>query len=583
MTKANNERKARRRRQRYKRAGATAGIVAIGAAAWLIVSGTSPSRATGYRTASAEYQTVQQTLAVTGSVEPDHDATATFQTSGTVSHVYATVGEHVTASQKLATLDTAALTGKERSAELALQGAEAALTENEDNEASGTSTAAASASSAVTASTDGSTEGATTDGLNAALTSYTPASKTATSAGSATPRNLPSATSLSSAQTAVVTAQKTVDSVTAIAKADLAQAQTVCTSAAVSSSSSNSRAITSTASTITNAEATNTDGSTCTNDLRAAFAAQERVSTDETTLSSEETTLAKLLSKQGSSASSSNSSTSTKTGSTSTGSTTSGSIPTTAYDSAEQLASDQATIDTDEAALVEAKQSLAAATLVAPLSGTVAAVDMTSGDSVTAGDSSDGITIVDTSSYQVTASLTDTQVQSVKVGDLVDVRVDGASGALSGSVTKIGPAEDDDDAYVYPVTIALVSPSKSLAIGSSAQASIVVGSASHVISVPTSAVHTDETSYVEVVQNGKMARRTVTVGLIGTDWAQIKSGLSAGAQVVLANMAEKLPSSSTEENTTRTFGGAGFPSGGGFAAGSGTEGLSGGGGPSGAG
>lgn len=583
MTKANNERKARRRRQRYKRAGATAGIVAIGAAAWLIVSGTSPSRATGYRTASAEYQTVQQTLAVTGSVEPDHDATATFQTSGTVSHVYATVGEHVTASQKLATLDTAALTGKERSAELALQGAEAALTENEDNEASGTSTAAASASSAVTASTDGSTEGATTDGLNAALTSYTPTSKTATSAGSATPRNLPSATSLSSAQTAVVTAQKTVDSVTAIAKADLAQAQTVCTSAAVSSSSSNSRAITSTASTITNAEATNTDGSTCTNDLRAAFAAQERVSTDETTLSSEETTLAKLLSKQGSSASSSNSSTSTKTGSTSTGSTTSGSIPTTAYDSAEQLASDQATIDTDEAALVEAKQSLAAATLVAPLSGTVAAVDMTSGDSVTAGDSSDGITIVDTSSYQVTASLTDTQVQSVKVGDLVDVRVDGASGALSGSVTKIGPAEDDDDAYVYPVTIALVSPSKSLAIGSSAQASIVVGSASHVISVPTSAVHTDETSYVEVVQNGKMARRTVTVGLIGTDWAQIKSGLSAGAQVVLANMAEKLPSSSTEENTTRTFGGAGFPSGGGFAAGSGTEGLSGGGGPSGAG
>lgn len=583
MTKANNERKARRRRQRYKRAGATAGIVAIGAAAWLIVSGTSPSRATGYRTASAEYQTVQQTLAVTGSVEPDHDATATFQTSGTVSHVYATVGEHVTASQKLATLDTAALTGKETSAELALQGAEAALTENEDNEASGTSTAAASASSAVTASTDGSTEGATTDGLNAALTSYTPTSKTATSAGSATPRNLPSATSLSSAQTAVVTAQKTVDSVTAIAKADLAQAQTVCTSAAVSSSSSGSRAITSTASTITNAEATNTDGSTCTNDLRAAFAAQERVSTDETTLSSEETTLAKLLSKQGSSASSSNSSTSTKTGSTSTGSTTSGSIPTTAYDSAEQLASDQATIDTDEAALVEAKQSLAAATLVAPLSGTVAAVDMTSGDSVTAGDSSDGITIVDTSSYQVTASLTDTQVQSVKVGDLVDVRVDGASGALSGSVTKIGPAEDDDDAYVYPVTIALVSPSKPLAIGSSAQASIIVGSASHVIAVPTSAVHTYGTSYVEVVQNGKMARRTVTVGLIGTDWAQIKSGLSAGAQVVLANMAEKLPSSSTEENTTRTFGGAGFPSGGGFAAGSGTEGPSGGGGPSGAG
>jgi RND family efflux transporter MFP subunit len=618
VTDAARERRARLTRQRYKRAGVATCLAAVGAAVGLIVANSSASAASGYRTATVQYQTVQQTLAVKGDVEPDHDTTASFQTSGTVSEVYAATGEKVMAGQKLATLDATTLTESEQSAELALEGAKAALTENEDNEASSTSGSSGTgdSGSGTDASADGLTASRTAGAVDAVLTSYT--------ATSGTEENSGTPVSLKAAQAAVVAAQRTVDADTVTAKTDLAQAQTVCLSAAGSGSSTSatdtSASSTSTTSTTTDTDrparttdggdtttttagsttgaATKSDDSVCTADLQAAFAAQQQVSTDETTLFTDETALAKLLTELESSASSSTSNksssgagdapsrstrtsstktSSTKTSSTTTASSASDSTETATYDSAEQLASDQATIDSDEAALVDAQQSLAAATLVAPLSGTVAAVDVSPRESVTAGDSSDGITIIDTSGYLVTASLTDTEVQSVKAGDAVRVTIDGVNGTTAGTVTRVEPVDDDDDDYAYPVVIALDARPDSLSTGAAAQAAIVIGSASHVIAVPTSAVHTDQTSYVEVVKNGKMTEQRVTVGVVGTTWTQIDSGLSAGAQVVLADMGQKLPSSSTEQSTTRSFGGAGLPAGGGSATQTGAPGASGGG------
>ena len=60
----------------------------------------------------------------------------------------------------------------------------------------------------------------------------------------------------------------------------------------------------------------------------------------------------------------------------------------------QQLAVDQASIDTAQANLTDAQQALGGANLVSTISGTVASVSLAAGDSVTAGSSSTTAEIV---------------------------------------------------------------------------------------------------------------------------------------------------------------------------------------------
>ncbi|MGH9056043.1 MAG: efflux RND transporter periplasmic adaptor subunit [Acidimicrobiales bacterium] len=564
-------RRARQARQRRHRLVGGAAVVVVGVAVALVVSETGASGATGYRTATASYQTVRQILAVTGDVVPVKDRTAAFQVPGTVAAVDVQPGQQVTAGQRLAALATSALSENVQSAQLALDGAQAALAENEANEASGSSGSGSSASGS--ASHQAATSAATTGASGIVLTSATEAPRGSSGSDG----------SLQSDQQAVVDTQKTVDSDTGTAKAALAQAQTACSSTSTGEPTTNSTTPSTTTSTTPptsgdqsgSASGGASPANACTQALQAAFTAEQRVSTDEGAASGAEDQLAQLLATEASSLNKSESNGVTTPGRTaSSGGTTSssGSKPTsttgassvtqTDYDSAQQLASDQATIDSDEAALVEAQQELADATLVAPFSGTVAAVSLTPGQMVGAG-SSDGVTIVDTSSFEVTSSLTSSQVPSVAVGDDVEVTVDGLSATLTGRVTQVGPVEQSSDNYVYPVEISVDPPAgQDLRPGSAAQAQIVIGQASHALAVPTSAVHTTGVgdSYVIVIEGGKEAQKRVRVGVVSLGWTQVTSGLQPGDKVVLADLSESLPSSSTNASSARfaRTGGAGF-------------------------
>ena len=242
----------------------------------------------------------------------------------------------------------------------------------------------------------------------------------------------------------------------------------------------------------------------------------------------------------------------------------SGNSPTnTATNSAAQLASDQATIDSDQANLVSAQQSLDNGTLKAPMAGTVAAVDVSAGQSVSTGSTSSAITITDPGSYQTTSSLTSSQVGEVATGDHVQVSIDGQTGSYSGTVTRVGPVNSGSSGYTYPLVVALspgsLSPSTTVA-GSTAQLTVDIAQASHAVVVPTSAVHTSAAgrTYVITLKSGQEVDTTVKVGVVGDVYTQITSGLSAGTQVVLANNATPVPSSSSNStNTLRRLGGAG--------------------------
>jgi hypothetical protein len=58
----------------------------------------------------------------------------------------------------------------------------------------------------------------------------------------------------------------------------------------------------------------------------------------------------------------------------------------------------------------------------------------------------------------------------------------------------------------------------------------------HVLTVPSTAVHTSGTrTFVDEFVNGRNVRHDVRVGVVGTDVTHIVSGLSDGTQVVVPN------------------------------------------------
>jgi multidrug efflux pump subunit AcrA (membrane-fusion protein) len=530
----------RRRRARTRRRRVAAGCGALVAVAIGIgVSRVSASGVPSYRTAVATTSSVSRTLAVSGTLEPVHQATVDFQASGTVASVDVKSGQKVTAGKVMAGLDTSTLTAAVSEAETTLASARAKLTENEENESS-SSSASGKSSPASTASTSAST---------ATVPTATAASSTASTASTAT---------LAKEQKALVADQHTVDTDMETATGDLAEMKTACASAPASAPSTTSTtAATATGTgTGTGTDASGASSAACAKALTTAGSAETRQATDQQALSSAQTALAGILESEAKSAGSSSSDTaaspaSSRSGSTagSTPSSTSASVDT---DTPKQLAADEAAIDSDEASLAEARQSLDGATLVSPISGTVEAVDMAAGDVVSSASSTYSVTVVDWGSYEVSAALTTTEAQKVAVGQEAQVTVDGVTGAMEGKVTRVGPVDDSDSSYTYPLIVTITSPAAKMAEGSQAHAEIDLENVNAALVVPTSAVHTSaaKDSYVELDKSGKEVRQNVTTGAVGDVYTQITSGLRLGEVVVLANPAEAVPSSST--NTTST-------------------------------
>ena len=97
----------------------------------------------------------------------------------------------------------------------------------------------------------------------------------------------------------------------------------------------------------------------------------------------------------------------------------------------------------------------------------------------------------------------------------------------------------------YGVTLALTAPPEGLRPGQSASVEITVSSAAGVLAVPAAAVQTvNNQSSVQVMENGAETRKTVEVGVRGDQYVEIKSGLTAGEEVVL-------PPVTTSTNTNR--------------------------------
>lgn len=475
-------------------------LAGAGAGAWALVNTSGP----GYQVATAGLGDVQQTLDLTGTVQPVDEATLDFQVSGKVAAVDVTAGQSVTSGEVLASLDASSLQAAVSQDESTLSADQDKLATDESSESSDPPS-----SSSSTGSSASSGSGATSAG----------SSDSGSGSGSLT-------TQIASLQQQLVADQHTVDTMETQEASDLQSADSACQSSGGSGGSGGS--------------GSTSESASCSAALSQVLTDQQQEASDLAAVSQDETALSKLLSEEESAIEGSG----TGSGSHGSGSSGSGTTETSSVATPATIASDQAAIDAVQAQLDEAQQSLDEAQLTTPLSGVVAAVNLTVDQNVSAGSTSADIVVQGPTSFEVVGDIALTDLSDVQVGNAAEVVPDGSTDALSGTVSAVSnmPSSSDSSSGDYQVTVSLPANVQGLYNGSNAEVSIVTGQARHVLTVPTSAVHAlGREDFVDVLDHGTSKLTVVGIGAMGDQLTQITSGLTAGESVILADLAEPLP------------------------------------------
>lgn len=253
----------------------------------------------------------------------------------------------------------------------------------------------------------------------------------------------------------------------------------------------------------------------------------------------------------------------------------------------------------------QAKANLAKATLTAPISGLVIAVNGevggttggsgssgssggTGGSGGSSGSAASGssgsssssassssafVTIADVSSYVVTTNIAEADIAKVTVGQAATITFPALTGTTAtAKVTAISPTATSSNSVVtYATTITLDKIPAGVRLGQTAEVAITIASsAADALYVPAAAITTvNGTSTVKVVDatTKKTVVTAVTLGVVGDAGTEITSGLKAGETIVIGTVAPTTTTGTGTGTGTGTrggfggFGGTGGPGG----------------------
>ena len=184
-------------------------------------------------------------------------------------------------------------------------------------------------------------------------------------------------------------------------------------------------------------------------------------------------------------------------------------------------------------ALATSEYNLKATKLIAPISGTVTALNINVGDTAASGSSAITISNID-QPYALDAYLDAKDWGQVRTGYEVEVTFDIIPDQVfTGTVTNVYPILDttSSNSALVHITARLNDPiAYELPSGSAASVDVVGGRAENAVLVPVEALHEIEDGKYTlfVMESGKLRLRTVEVGLQDLTKAEIRSGLSAG-------------------------------------------------------
>jgi HlyD family secretion protein len=207
-----------------------------------------------------------------------------------------------------------------------------------------------------------------------------------------------------------------------------------------------------------------------------------------------------------------------------------------------------------------AELALEHATLVAPIDGVVAVVDITEGQFV--GGGAAVITLIDDSSYYVTVEVDEVDVAGISPGMAAEISVDAlpdltlnarveriapsagglelaalmSMGTDAAGAASLGAGLSAPGAVTYEMTILLDEIDERLRTGMTASAIIQVGEVTDALLIPTWLVRTDWDSgqaYVMQKRGDEYVRVDLQLGVRGNGVVQVLDGLEEGDTVVL--------------------------------------------------
>lgn len=168
----------------------------------------------------------------------------------------------------------------------------------------------------------------------------------------------------------------------------------------------------------------------------------------------------------------------------------------------------------------------------APISGTIVAADITAGQQTDPSKSL--LTVVDLSSLWVDVAVQEGDLQALRHASTAAIHTRANPGReYRATLITIGNVVDPGNRTVT-ATFALPNPDGSLKIGMYAEAEIAAGAPARVVTIPSTAIITEENQslvFIEIGQ-GAFTPRTVIPGNHIGNRTIIQSGLQAGAKVV---------------------------------------------------
>jgi len=207
-----------------------------------------------------------------------------------------------------------------------------------------------------------------------------------------------------------------------------------------------------------------------------------------------------------------------------------------------QLATAQANVDANLAALDLARKALADAEVRAPIDGIVATRLVQPGERVAL--DARLLDIVDLRQLEFEASVPATSIGQVKVGQAVRITPEGQATPLAGKVVRINPS-NLSGSRSYLIYAQLANPGQSLRAGLFAEGAVVLETRANVVAAPVAALRPGAAgTTVLVIDAGQLAERAVTTGLVTAPSGgliEIRSGLEAGDQVVHGNLGKLRP------------------------------------------
>lgn len=191
-----------------------------------------------------------------------------------------------------------------------------------------------------------------------------------------------------------------------------------------------------------------------------------------------------------------------------------------------------------------AKIQLDDATVRAPFDGTIARRLVEPGEKVSP--DSAIVTLVDLRQMLLSAAVPAVEIPAVEVGQIARFKVGGfGNREFEGKVQRISPVTEEGSRAIS-VYVAVPNEDRALKGGMFAQGSLQLSSTEPVLAIPQRALRYEASApFVYTFEDGKIGRKSVTVGtqVEGEAYAEIKSGLSAGERVIVADIGDRKPGS----------------------------------------